>query len=50
MQEVETMMRDYHNLKKQLNILAYEIDHFKGIDEVDLIESMCFSHPEGERV
>ncbi|NCD03794.1 MAG: hypothetical protein EOM00_12545 [Clostridia bacterium] len=50
MQEVEDMMRDYHNLKKQLNILAYEIEHFKGIDEAGLIESMCFSHPEGERV
>ncbi len=50
MQEVEIMMRDYHNLKRQLNILAYELKHFKGIDEAELIESMCFSHPEGERV
>lgn len=50
MQEVEVMIRDYNNLKKQLNVLAYEIEHFKGIDEADLIESMCFSHPEGERV
>lgn len=50
MQEVEEMMRDYHTLKKQLNILAFELEHFKGIDKNDLIEAMCFSHPEGERV
>lgn len=50
MQEVEVMMRDYHNLKKQLSILQFQLEHFQGIRKNDLIEALCFSHPEGERV
>jgi hypothetical protein len=50
MQEVEGIIRDYHKMKKQLNIAKFQLELFSGISESDIIESMSFSHPVGERV
>lgn len=50
MQEVEEIIRGYHQMKKQLNIAKFQLEHFSGISEEDVIESMCFSHSEGERI
>lgn len=50
MQEVDDMMANYQERKRQLNIAKFQLEHFTGISENDLIEAMCFSHPEGERV
>lgn len=38
-------------MKKELEVLQFQMSHFKGVEENDLILSMQFSHPEGgERV
>lgn len=50
MQEVEVIIRDYHKMKKQLNIAKFQLEHFSGVSDDDIIESMSFSHPVGERV
>lgn len=46
----EQMMRDYKNLKSELQITAFQLGRFKGVDAEDIILSMQFPHPEGERV
>lgn len=46
----ETMMKEYKNMKNELSILTFQLGNFKGINKDDLIISMSFSHPDGERV
>lgn len=50
MQEVDDMIHNYHKKKTQLNIAEFQLKHFTGISESDLIEAMSFSHPEGDCV
>lgn len=40
----------YQELKKEQNVLKFQLSRFKGISEDDIIESMTFSHADGERV
>ena len=37
-------------MKTELRCLGHQIKNFKGISETEIIESMNFSSPEGERV
>lgn len=37
-------------MKTELRCLEHQIKNFKGISETEMIESMNFSNPEGERV
>lgn len=47
----EGMFQEYKTMKKELEVLQFQMSHFKGVEENDLILSMQFSHPEGgERV
>lgn len=46
----EQMMKEYKNMKRELQITEFQLSRFKGVDENDIIEAMQFSHPEGERV
>ena len=47
----EAMFKEYGTMKKELEILKFQMSQFKGMDENDLILSMQFSNPEeGERV
>ena len=46
----ETMMKEYKNMKNELSILIFQLGNFKEINKDDLIISMSFSHPDGERV
>ena len=46
----EIMMKEYSSMKKELSILEYQLQQFKGVDENDIIMSMQFSHQEGDRV
>ena len=46
----EIMMKEYKNMKAELSILIFQLGNFKGINKDDLIISMSFSHPTGERV
>lgn len=40
----------YHSCFQGSIIFANQIKNFKGLSEIDIIESMVFSTPEGERV
>lgn len=40
----------YQELKKEQTVLKFQLSRFKGISEDDIIESMTFSHADGERV
>lgn len=44
----EMMFKEYKNMKRELSVLEFQLRQFVGIGEEELIESMCFSHPEGD--
>lgn len=48
--KIENMIREYPQKKMELKCLEHQIRNFRGISETDMIDSMCFSQPEGERV
>lgn len=47
MLRAEKMFKEYKNMKKELSILTFQLEQFKGIDESDIIDTMLFSHPAG---
>lgn len=49
-ERIETLIRDYPKNKMELKCLEKQIQNFRGISETEMIDSMQFSHPEGERV
>lgn len=49
-ERIETIIREYPQMKIELRCLEHQIKNFKGISETEMIESMNFSSPEGERV
>lgn len=49
-EHVEYLLKNYHEIKRNVEILYFEIERFAGIDYDDVIESMNYSKPEGERV
>ena len=46
----ETMMKEYRSLKRELSVTGFQLQRFEGISEHEMIESMLYSHHEGERV
>uniref|UniRef100_UPI004057C3F9 hypothetical protein n=1 Tax=Agathobacter sp. TaxID=2021311 RepID=UPI004057C3F9 len=46
----EIMMKEYSSMKRELSILEFQLQQFKGVDENDIIMAMQFSHQEGDRV
>lgn len=46
----EVMMKEYKNMKKELTVTEFQLRQFQGVSEQDMIDSMLYSHPEGERV
>lgn len=46
----EEILNKYQELKKEQEVLEFQLSRFKGITETDIIESMTFSHADGERV
>lgn len=46
----ETMMKEYRSLKRELSVTGFQLQRFEGISENEMIESMLYSHHEGERV
>lgn len=44
------MVQNYHNRKRELSVLEFQLAQFRGVEEQELIQALCFSHPEGERV
>lgn len=49
-EEIRRMFCEYPIRKEELAILKFRITNFKGIDADEIIESMCFANPQGERV
>ena len=47
---VEKLVNDYPRMVKRRQQLRYQIDSYRPVPIEDVILSMCFSHPEGERV
>ncbi len=49
-ERIEAMIREYPQKKLELDCLKNQIQNFRGISENDMIDSMVFSKPDGERV
>ena len=48
--KAEDMFSEYKKMRREMSMIAYQLSHFTGISEEDIIESMTFSRPDGERV
>lgn len=48
--EIDNLFKEYGSWKKKRTMLAYELVRFEGVSDDEVIESMCFSKPEGERI
>lgn len=46
----EVMMKEYKNMKKELTVTEFQLRQFQGVSEQDMIDSMLYSHQDGERV
>lgn len=48
--ETEKLFKEYRSWKKDMGLLEFELSRFRGVPYEDVIESMCLSQPQGERV
>lgn len=48
--DMEHLFKDYSKWKKSRTMLAHELVRFEGVADDEVIESMCYSRPEGERI
>lgn len=48
--KAEDMLSKYKDMRRELTMIAYQISHFTGIDEEEIIEALSFSHPDGDPV
>ena len=48
-ERIEKIIKEYHRMKKERNCLEHQIRNFRGISEKEMIDSMNFHSPEGER-
>ena len=49
-ERIEKIIKEYHRMKKERNCLEHQIRNFRGIFEKEMIDSMNFHSPDGERV
>ena len=49
-ERIEVLIRDYQKNKMELKCLEHQIRNFRGISENEMIDTMYFTQPEGERV
>lgn len=49
-ERIEKLINDYPSMIREQALLANQIKNFRGLSEIDMIESMVFNAPEGERV
>lgn len=47
---MDKLYKEYGNWKRDLGILEFELSRFQGVPYDDVIESLCFSNPQGDRV
>ena len=48
--KAEEMFKNYTKMRQEMTVLEFKIKDFQGIRKEDVIESMNFSKPQGERV
>lgn len=48
--DVEKIFKEYSKWKRDMGILEFELNRFQGVPYDDVIESLCFSNPQGDRV
>lgn len=46
----EDMFDQYKKMRQELSMIAYQLSHFTGISEEEIIEALTFEKPEGEKV
>lgn len=46
----ERMFKEYHNMKRELSVLEFQLNHCDGVSADGVIATMCFSYSENERV
>lgn len=49
-ERIEKLINDYPSMIREQALLSNQIRQFRGLSEIDIIESMVFHTPEGERV
>ena len=49
-ERIEKLINDYPSMVREQALLLNQIRNFRGLSEIDMIESMVFHTPEGERV
>lgn len=49
-EQVERLIKYYHVIKQNLEILKYQIENFYGVSYEEVITALNFAAPEGERV
>lgn len=49
-ERIEKILREYQQMVMERICLENQISNFKGITETEMIDTMYYSHPEGERV
>lgn len=48
--DVEKLFKEYDRWKRDMGLLEFELSRFEGVPYDDVIESLCFSNPQEERV
>lgn len=48
--DVEKLFKEYDKWKKDMKFLEFELSRFQGVPYDDVIERLCFSNPQEERV
>lgn len=48
--DVEKLFKEYRNWKRDMGLLEFELSRFEGVPYDDVIESLCLSQPQEERV
>ena len=49
-ERVEQIMKEYPRMKRECACIFLQIQNFHGISEQDMIDSMYYGHPTGEKV
>lgn len=44
------MFKEYRKMKQEILVLEFQLRHFDGVSDKDVIESMNYAKPQGERI
>ena len=48
--DVEKLFKEYHTWKRDIGFFEFELSRFEGVPYDDVIGSLCFSRPAGDKV